>query len=137
MNKKVKTSAYVILILLIAGTIAAYFMWHKPKRDVADEKGIEISAAQLVKDYQGNEDSANLKYLNKAIQVTGSVTEVKNNQEGKPTVMLASDDAFAGVFCTLKENSEGLPKGSTVTLKGICSGMLSDVRIRDAVVIKK
>ena len=137
MNKKVKIAVSVTLVLLLTSATVAYFMWHKPKRDVADEKGIEISAAQLVKDYQGNEDSSNLKYLNQAIQVTGTVTEVKNNQEGKPTVMLASGDAFAGVFCTLKENSEGLSKDSTVTLKGICSGMLSDVRLRDAVVVKK
>ena len=137
MNKKVKISVYVILVLLVVSAVVAYFTWHKPKRDVADEKGIEISAAQLVKDYQENEDSANLKFLNNAIQVTGAITEVKNNQEGKPTVLLASDDAFAGVFCTLKDNGEILTKGSTVTLKGICSGMLSDVRIRDAVLVKK
>lgn len=137
MNKNVKITLFVLLFLFITGAIIAYLMWNKPQRDVAKEEGIKITALQLVKEYQANEDSANFKYLNKALEVTGIATEVKNNQEGKQTVMLASDDAFTGVFCTMKESSGSLNKGSSVTLKGICSGMLSDVRIRDAAVVNK
>jgi len=136
MSKNYKTVALIIITLIIGGSATAYFMWNKPHRDVADEKGIQITAAQLVKDYQASEAEANKKYLDKAIQVTGSITEVKPNQEGKTTIMLGSDDAFTGVFCTLKEKSNNLQNGSTVTIKGICSGMLSDVRLSDAVIVK-
>ena len=135
MNKRIKTILLVLLILIVGGAAAAYFMWNKPKRNVASEKGIEVTAAQLVKDYQTNEQEANKKYLDKAIQVTGSVGEVKANQDGKTTITLTSDDAFTGVFCTLKENTTNINVGSSITLKGICSGMLTDVRLRDAVVV--
>jgi hypothetical protein len=136
MNKRAK---YFILFLVVVGVVGAavgYFMWNKPHRDVENEKGIEVTAAQLVKDYQLNEAQANSKYLDKAIQVTGTVTEVKATQDGNATVMLASEDAFTGVFCTLKEKSENVAIGTTVTIKGICSGMLTDVRLREAVVVK-
>ncbi len=137
MNKKLKIATGILIICLLVGSAVAYFMWNKPHRDVADEKGIQTPAALIVKDYQANEQTANTKYLDKAIEVTGTITEVKANQEGKTTILLASEDAFTGVFCTLKENAPNLTVGSSVTLKGICSGMLSDVRIRDAIVMNK
>ena len=127
----------VILLLIFAGFTVGYIIWNKPQRKVENEKGIEITSAQLVKDYQANEAEANKKYLDKAIQVTGIVSDIKNNQDGKATVTLASDDAFTGVFCTLKQKPEGVTSGSTVIIKGICSGMLSDVRLREAVVVNK
>ena len=137
MRKSFKKIIVVILLFIVAGFIVGYFMWNKPQRKVENEKGIEITSAQLVKDYQANEANANKKYLDKAIQVTGTVSDIKNNQDGNSTITLASDDAFTGVFCTLKEKPEKVTSGSTIIIKGICSGMLSDVRLREAVVVNK
>jgi hypothetical protein len=136
MKKGAKNIAIVVLLLIIAGVTIIYFVWNKPRRNVEREQGIEVTAAQIVKDFQTNEADANKKYLDKAIQVTGLITEVKENQDGNMTITLASDDAFTGVFCTLKEKSVGLSTGSRVVIKGICSGMLTDVRLREAVVVK-
>ncbi len=136
MNSKFKPFFIATLTVIIVVSAVAYFMWNKPQRKVENEKGIAITAAQLVKEYQQNEGEANKKYLDKAIEVTGNVSEVKNNQDGKATLMITSDDAFTGVFCTLKESAGNITKGSSVVIKGICSGMLTDVRIREAVVIK-
>ena len=136
MRKKYKFAIIVLLVLLIGGSATAYFMWNKPHRNVSNEKGVELSASQLVKEFQDNETTANTKYLDKAIQVTGVVTEVKSNQEGNTTVLLASDDAFTGVLCTFKQKETGLANGASVTIKGICSGMLSDVRLSEAVLVK-
>jgi hypothetical protein len=136
MHRKFKIFLIIALILILAGSAVAYRMWNKPRRNVVDEKGIAITASQLVKDYQQNEAEANKKYLDKAVEVTGNVSEIKNNQEGKATVMLTSDDPFTGVFCTLKDSSANISTGSSVVIKGICSGMLTDVRLREAVVVK-
>ena len=136
MNKKLKVVLVILLVLLIGGSATAYFMWNKPHRNVSKEKGVELTAAQLVKEFQANENAANAKFLDKAIQVTGTVTEVKSNQDGNTTILLASDDAFTGVLCTLKQKENNLNNGATVTIKGICSGMLSDVRLSEAVVVK-
>jgi hypothetical protein len=134
--KKGKTILLIILMLIVAVGVVGYIMWNKPNRSVGNEKGLVITAPQLVKEYQANEAEANKKYLDKAMQVTGAVTEVSTNQEGKPTIMLASDDAMTGVFCTLKGNAGNIAAGSSVTIKGFCSGMLSDVRLREAVIVK-
>src|SRR3954465_13319946 len=135
MPSKGKSAIIILIVLIVIGFTVAYFMWNKPQRKVEDEKGIEVTSAQLVKDYQVNEAEANKKYLDKAVQVTGAVADIKNNQDGNSTITLASDDAFTGVFCTLKEKPGNITAGSTVIIKGLCSGMLSDVRLREAVII--
>jgi uncharacterized protein YpmB len=137
MSNKVRILIIILIVFIVSSFTVAYLMWNKPQREVENEKGIEVTAAQLVKDYQTNEAEADKKYLDKAIQVTGTVTGIKNNQEGNSTITLASDDAFTGVFCTLKEKAGKVNTGSTVIIKGICSGMLSDVRLREAVIVNK
>ncbi|MCY7422773.1 MAG: OB-fold putative lipoprotein [Chitinophagaceae bacterium] len=136
MSKGFKITVLILsLIILVGGTIA-YRMWNKPNRDVAKEKGIEITAAQLVTEFQQNEAAANAKYLNKPIQVSGTVSNVAANQEGITTVLLSSNDAMTGVFCTLKENNPNIKTGTPVVIKGICNGMLSDVRLGEAIMVK-
>lgn len=136
MNKKIKFALISLLFLITVGIVVGYMFWNKPTRNVENEEGIMVTSARLVKEYVDNEPEADKKYLDKAIQVTGQVSEVKNNQDGKPTVMLTSDDVFTGVYCTLKDNTIAVTAGSIVTIKGICSGKLSDVRLRQAVVVK-
>ena len=137
MNRMGKLVFAVLLVLVIIGALSAYLMWNKPRRDIAAEQGITVTAARLVQEYQANEAAANTTYLNKAVEVTGTVNEVGQNQEGKTTILLASDDAFTSVFCTMKDNVENITIGNTITVKGKCNGMLSDVRLSEAVVVLK
>ena len=136
MNKKVKTALIIVLIVAVVAAVVGYLMLNKPTRKVAGEKGIAITAAVLVKEYQENENEANAKYLDKAIEVSGVVNDASKNQEGNSTIMLSSDDGMTGVFCTMKEAAGNVSIGSNVTIKGFCSGMLSDVRLRQAVLVK-
>jgi hypothetical protein len=132
MSKGVKIFLFILLVIIAAGSIVAYQKWNKPTRDVANEKGILLTAPQLVTEYQASEESAN---LDKPIEVTGKIAEVKQNQAGQTTILLSSDDPFAGVFCTLKDSVGNLTPGSPVTIKGVCHGMLSDVRIGEAILV--
>ncbi|HEX8334030.1 MAG TPA: hypothetical protein VF622_15530 [Segetibacter sp.] len=135
MTKRGYRTLTAIILLLITVGIVGWFYLNKPNRTVTNQTGIEVTAAQLVKDYQANEAEANAKYLDKVVQVTGTVSEVSNNQDGKVTVMLSSEDPMSGVFCTLKDEAN-LTVGFSVTIKGFCSGLLSDVRIREAVIVR-
>ncbi len=136
MSKGFKITLVIFFILIVGGGAIAYYLFTKPRRDVANEKGIVLTAAQLVSEYQADESAANAKYLDKPIEVTGTIAEIKDNQEGKTTVLLSSGDAMTGVFCTLKQTNTSKTKGAQVTIKGICNGMLSDVRISEAIVIQ-
>ena len=120
----------------MAGAGYAYYMWNKPARDVTKERGIEITAVAIFDSFSNNEQSANLQYLNKAIEVTGRVANVKKNQAGETVVYLQSSDPVFGVNCTFKKDPGTIAKGSTITFKGICTGYLSDVVINQGILIK-
>ena len=135
MKKKIFLAVLSIGLLSAAAVYYYVFIYSaNHRRSAEDEQCIVVSAADLVKQYQSSEATANAKFLDKALQVTGVVGEVKKDPTGNTTVTIKSDDAFAGVFCTLKKTETTLPVvGSTIVVKGFCKGFLSDVVITDAV----
>ena len=137
---KKKLLVFALIAAVVGGISVWYFIFYKPthfKRDVADETAINITAKQIVVNFLANEDSANKLYLNKALAITGEVIEAKKNQYGNPTVTLKSDDSFSNIYCTLKDGAGQVQGGTTITVKGICTGFLSDVVIIDAIILKK
>lgn len=127
----------VFIVLVIAGIGYGLYVWNKPHRDVKDEKGIMVTAAAIFDSFTVNETRANTLYLNKAIQVTGEVTDVKKNQDGQTVVYLKTSDPLFGVNCTFKEDPGSLEKGKTISFKGICTGYLSDVIINQGIIVKE
>jgi hypothetical protein len=135
--KKILLSGSIIIVL--AAIAIWFFIFYKPthfKRNVANEQAIAVAAKDIVKAYQTSEANANTKYLNKTISVSGEVSDVKNDQDKNLTVTLKSEDPMSNVFCTLKSPSEKPTVGSTITIKGICTGFLSDVVVNEAIIVK-
>ena len=123
----------IIVIVILSGFGYAYYLWNKPARDVSNEKGIKITAVAIFDSFEKNEQAANISFLNKAVEVSGIVTNVKTNQAGNTVVYLKSDDPVFGVNCTFKQNPEKIIKGERITFKGICTGYLSDVVVNQGV----
>jgi preprotein translocase subunit SecF len=131
----------ILLSILVVGVIAAgavYYYVYKVNHgvDVHGAKGIEMTADQLVQEFNTNEDSANKKYLNKVLQVTGEVSSVKQDST-LTNVTLKTSDMLTSVYLTLVANEPKPDSGKTVTIKGICTGKLSDVVLNEAIIIKK
>lgn len=138
MNNWKKILSLAVVIGLITAAFVYYYVFIYSKnnhRNVANEKGIVVTAVQLVNDYTNSEDSANKKYLDKTIEVTGEVASVK--QDSLISVTLKSNDAFASVYCTMQGNQAKPDSGKTITIKGICTGKLSDVVLKDAIIQNK
>jgi hypothetical protein len=137
MKRKILVAVSAIFITAVLGTW--FFVFYKPthfKRDVADEKAIIISAPELVKAFQENETTANTTYLDKSVEIKGEIVEAKPDQSGLTMVTLKSNDALAGVLCTLKFTDTSLKAGQIITVKGICTGFLSDVVLKEAIIVK-
>src|SRR5206468_716578 len=107
------------------------YVWNMPRPKVEDKKGIEIDAIALFDSFSVNENRATAKYVDKAIQVTGVVEEVKKNQSGNTVVILQSKDPFYGINCTFKMDPGTIQKGSTITFKGFCKSFNGDVYITE------
>ena len=101
-------------------------MYNKPHRSAANETAVELTAMRLASDYEKDEAGANKKYLGNAVQVSGTVSEVTLNQQNKPVIFLLGAD-MSGVQCTLQDNARDIKKGDSITIKGFCTGYLTDV----------
>jgi hypothetical protein len=126
----------VIILIIVVGLCYAYYIWNKPARDVSKETGIQITATALFDSFTNNEQRADARFLNKAIEVSGKVTSVKKNQAGATVVYLESSDPVFGVNCTFKQDPGTIEKGATITFKGICTGYLSDVILNEGIIVK-
>ena len=134
-----KNKIIIVIALIAAIAFSAYyyiFVYSSNNhRQVQSETGIVITSDSLVAKYQADENLANSLYLNKAVVVTGNLLSIDKNQEGKTTLVLGRADSFSNVSVTMISNSPITQKvGEFITIKGLCTGALSDVVITDAAV---
>lgn len=70
-----KKMFYIGLVLLIAGAAVAYYVMNKPHRDPSREEATEqISATDLGAAYMGDPVKGNDLYLDRVIEVSGTIT---------------------------------------------------------------
>jgi len=129
---------YAIAVVAITALGGYYYVFVYSKthhRNVQSEKGIVIQADSLSAAYQDNEKNANALYLNKALEISGTIVSIDKNQEGKITLIIGRPDSFSNVSVTLISTAALSQKiGETITIKGVCTGALSDVIVTEGVV---
>lgn len=116
------------LVALIS-SVVFYRMYNKPHRDPSSEVSIQITAVDLLHSYEANEADANGRYLDKALEVSGKISEITTNQDSIPVIVLETENPMFAVRCTMDNVQNSVKVGNTVTIKGICTGYLSDVII--------
>ena len=106
-----------------------YFVYNKPHRDVASEKpDFVVTADELFDEYEADETAANNKFLDKTVQVSGTVSEVGTNDAGQSFVILEAENAMiGGVSATFQGEQADMEEGLKVSLKCRCTGKLMDV----------
>jgi hypothetical protein len=137
MSTKNKIIIVIAFILAIAFSAYYYIFIYSSQnhRQVQSETAIAITSDSLVAKYQADEKLANSLYLNKALAVTGNLLSIDKNQEGKTTLVIGRSDSFSNVSVTMISTAPITQKvGETITIKGLCTGALSDVVITDAAV---
>ena len=102
----------------------------------AKVEAIKISAASLYATYKENEVAADEKYKGKAMEITGTIDDIKKGLGDIPYVTLATDDDFGNVQCTFSKNDSAqlaeLKKGQKITITGKCSGLMMNVIVKDS-----
>jgi hypothetical protein len=136
--QKMTKLIYVLAVVAVTALGGYYYVFVYSKthhRNIQSEKSVTIQADSLSAQYQANEKNANALYLNKAVQVTGTIVSIDKNQEGKIMIILGRADAFSNVSVTLISTAPISQKiGETITIKGVCTGALSDVIVTEGVV---
>lgn len=103
------------------------------------EPAIEISAVQLLEEYNNNKFAADEKYKDKVLIVTGMVTAI--GQVLKPYVTIASESGYdiISVQCEFDRSQKGelaqFGKGTKLKIKGVCKGEFVNVMLEDCQIV--
>jgi hypothetical protein len=88
----------VILIIAVVGVGAGIYLWNKAPAKVEDSASSAINADDLAIAFTTNEQQANGKFLNKVLDVSGTIAEVTKNQDGKTVITLGvASDPLSGI----------------------------------------
>lgn len=134
--KKHLLTATVVAVLLGIGV--GFYLWNKPHQNMSRaEADFQLEAAALFTAFETDEAQANSRYLDKIIEVRGTITEVSAEQK---TVVLGAETSLFGIRCAWDEFSDApfpdVQPGQLVTLKGTCSGFLGDVVLSRCVLVE-
>lgn len=131
-----RTVIIVVCALFALISIKGYMYLNQKHIDIDDEEFVSATSSQLFEDFETNETIANAQYLGKILEVTGTVSEVLTNQNGETVILLNSKGGLFGVSCTMEKEISSPPVDKQITVKGICTGYLSDVVITRGLLIE-
>ena len=130
----------IVGALAIMGIGIGVMIYNKPHKNMQSATAdLIIPAIELFTAFEQDENAANEKYLDKVVQVSGTVQEVKKDEDGNLGITLDGGSMMFGVICKLDALSEHkrteFKEGEKVTFKGICTGILMDVVLERCVEI--
>jgi hypothetical protein len=139
--KRKKQFVLVALVILLLGGWYAYREYHRRPADLSSMKPVAgMDAVKLAGLYETDESKANALYLGKAIDVTGMIADIQNQQDTLMNILLGDKDAMHRVSCLMNNAYAAEVKkykpGDIVTIRGICTGYLMDVELNRCVIIK-
>ena len=123
-----------LLALLSIGVIVILIVWQvifkKSDSSVKDSKAeYQVDAIQILNQFESNEELANQQYLGKVIIVAGMLESIKKTDTEVSLVLKQKDD-LSGILCSFDKSAIDVSKliiGTTIKVKGICTGYLIDV----------
>jgi hypothetical protein len=127
----------LVCILMIGAT--AFYWYQKPRTSLNNIKpDYTLTAKELYEAFQQDETKANKQFIEKIIQVTGTVDNVHVTDTTTSLVLSGGD--LGGINCSVRKSNlkeQTTPvKGENVKVKGRCIGFLMDVNLIDAVIEK-
>ena len=115
----------------------AWYWYNKPREGVGHTAAdVVVAAAQLYDKYRLEETEANKIYLDKIIEVKGTVDDIItiNND----VVITLGAGPVGGISCrfssVIDAGNKTIKKGMQVVIKGRCTGFNMDVNLVDCVI---
>jgi hypothetical protein len=140
MKKSVKILLFIVFFFAVAGIGAALYLFNMQHKDLQKAKpDYVITSTDIQKAFEDNESAATAKYVNKIIEVSGTIESVKPGEGNILNVTLKTGSDLSSVICTFPRSidSSKFDAGGKVTIRGECSGFLMDVLLNNCSLIKK
>lgn len=130
MSKKVKIIILLAVVIGLTGLFAYNYVMYGGARNLTTEKtNFTITSKAIASEFSTSIETANKKYLEKAVAIKGKITASNGNE-----VILDEN-----VICTFKNQDLSIKKDQTVTVKGRVVGyddLLGELKLDQCFVIK-
>jgi hypothetical protein len=139
MKTYVKIALFFVSFIALSAILAALYMYNLKKTDMAKAKpDFVITASLLQKAFEDDEKAASTRYINKILEVKGTISSVKPDQNNVLSISLVTGSDISSVICTFPAISDPsqFVVGKEITLRGECSGFLLDVLLNYCAVVK-
>jgi RecJ-like exonuclease len=125
------------LIVVLSGICIAVYLYYEEAVDTGSVKpDFIITATQLQKEFESDEAAASSKYINKVLQVSGTIASIKQTEGSNVNITLKTESDLSSVICTFPASriTSKINEGEEITVKGQCSGFLMDVLLNNCAV---
>ncbi len=140
MKAWIKFTLGLIVIVVIAGAGFAWWVYHKPHRNINNEIAVKVATNALLDAFKQNEKTASANYTDKVLELSGIVKEASKNEAGNWVVNIENDvhtGSITVAFSTLQNTIQAF---DSIAYKGICAGYFPDdnnIVINEAVLLFK
>ena len=138
MKTYVKIALFIVFFIALSGILAALYLFNLKHTDMSKAKpDFVITASALQKAFEDDETAASTRYINKIIEVTGTIGSTKPAGNNVLNISLVTGNGLSSVICTFPAIADPskFRTGDEIVLRGECSGFLLDVLLNNCAVI--
>ena len=140
MKAWIKYTIGFIVIVLIAGAGFAWWIYHKPQRNINNEIAVKTETNALLDAFKQNEKTASTQYTDKVLELSGIVKEASKNEAGKWVVNIENATHTGSITVAFSALQDQVQPFDSITYKGICAGYFpedNNIVINEAVLLFK
>lgn len=145
--KKRMFVVYAILGLLFIGTVSSSKSSNEAStgntQETVPETAITVTASKLTSDYKDNEVSADAKYKDKLLEISGTVDTIGKDVLDTPYIAFRTDNEYEivnRVQCMFGKDDiatlSNVTKGQKITLRGTGAGKLGNIVVNGCKIVK-
>ena len=140
MKAWIKFTLGFIVIVVIAGAGFAWWVYHKPHRNINDEIAVKVATNALLDAFKQNEKKASSQYNDKVVELSGIVKEASKNEAGNWVVNIENDMHTGSITVAFSALQDAVQPFDSIAYKGICAGYFpedNNIVINEAVLLFK
>ena len=130
MSKKIKIILLMFVAIILIGFLSYNYVMHGGARNLENEEtNFTVSSSSITSEFTTNIESANKKYLEKAVAIKGKITSSNRNE-----IILDEN-----IICSFKKPDSSIKNGQVVTLKGRVIGyddLIGELKLDQCFIIK-
>lgn len=135
MKRIIKILAVIAALLLIGYLVVT----NLPKASVKSKTAVAtFSATDIYDAFSTDESKAEKEYIGKVLVINGTVSEIYDDENGAPVVMLSGNGEAPAALVTMEKNQKSklaiYKEGDDISIKAACTGMLMEVSFNKGIV---